>query len=310
MKPRAVLGLLLAFSLVLVWGSAGTGAIESQPDPLRVSYAPEKPVVGERVTLTLSYSLPPGFGLPEKPTLRGLENATVLGSEFGPNAVVVQLLADALDALEFEKIGLGITGPDDSEQWLWSAPVRIPIASNFQENPDQARLKPIRDIYSVTGFRLSQWIYWLAGGFAGLLILGGWFWWFRRRRRTRKDLRPSDPPHLTALSGLEMLGKGDWPDPASVKQFYFRFSEILRAYVGSLRGFPALESTTEEISSRLASDRDLDLIRLLRTADQVKFADFIPLSSQKEEHLDEARRYVHETMPKPEPQEAESRKAA
>jgi len=309
MKPGTALCFLMVLSLVPALVPEGVGADEPQPESLKVSYVPQKPAVGEQVTLNLSYSLPKGFELPDKPALGGLEDATVLDSKFGVGSVVVHILADRPDVLEFERLGLKLTGPDDRDQWLWSAPVRIPVASNFQGDPEKARLKPIKDIYSVTGFRRSRWIYWSAGALAGLLILGGFFWWFRGRRKMRNGLSPGDPPHITALNGLDLLGKEDWPDQGSIKRFYFRFSEILRAYVGALRGFPALESTTEEISVRLGSDRDLGLIRLLRTADQVKFADFIPLSSQKEEHLDEARRYVHETMPKPEPLEDEGRKS-
>ncbi|MBI4776495.1 MAG: hypothetical protein HY788_20350 [Deltaproteobacteria bacterium] len=308
MKPRTALTLLMVLLLVLAPAPYGVEAGEPQPESLKVTYAPLKPVVGQPVTLTLSYSVPEGCALPDKPVLHGLEHATVLDSKFGADSGVVHILADSLDSLEFEKIGLRLTGRGDSEQWLWSAPVRIPIASNFREDPEKALLKPIKDIYPVTAFWRSRWIFWSVIAFAGLLILGSCLWWFRGRRRTRNGLMPVDLPHLTALNGLDLLGREDWPDQATIKRFYFRFSEILREYVGSLRGFPALESTTEEISVRLASDRDLGLIRLLCMADQVKFADLIPLGSQKEEHLDEARRYIHQTMPKPEPQE-EGRKA-
>jgi len=80
-----------------------------------------------------------------------------------------------------------------------------------------------------------------------------------------------------------------------VKEFYFRFTEILKHYLESIRGFPAAEFTTEEIARSIADEQDRVLIPLLREADLVKFADSIPTQAGKEEDVQVALAYIRET---------------
>ena len=79
--------------------------------------------------------------------------------------------------------------------------------------------------------------------------------------------------------------------------FYFRLSEILRQYLASIKGVPAVEFTTEEISLHISGDEDKDLIRLLRHIDLVKFADTVPTSARKMEDVKALLSYIQETSP-------------
>ena len=88
-----------------------------------------------------------------------------------------------------------------------------------------------------------------------------------------------------------MFERGD------IKAFYFRLSEIMRHYLGALRRFPAAEFTIEEIASHIANEQDRKLLDLLRQADLVKFADYIPSRARKEDEVRAALSYIHETTP-------------
>jgi hypothetical protein len=103
------------------------------------------------------------------------------------------------------------------------------------------------------------------------------------------------PPHILAKKEIELLEAQGLFEKGEVKGFYFRFSEILRRYLESLRRFPAAEFTTEEIALRIHSEEDRMLLTLLRQADVVKFADFIPTPARKEEEVKTALSYIEET---------------
>ena len=75
-----------------------------------------------------------------------------------------------------------------------------------------------------------------------------------------------------------------------------------------MRGFPAAEFTTEEITSCLNNEQDRRLLPLLRQADLVKFADTIPTQARKEEAVSTALSYIHETSPDPETDDSSARK--
>jgi hypothetical protein len=122
------------------------------------------------------------------------------------------------------------------------------------------------------------------------------FRWFQNRRQKARVIT-LDPPHIQARNELERLQGEGLFEKGEVKAFYFRFSEIMRQYLESLRGFPAAEYTTEEISSRVKTEEDRKLIPLLKQADLVKFADHRPTPARKEEAFAQALAYIEMTRP-------------
>ena len=108
-----------------------------------------------------------------------------------------------------------------------------------------------------------------------------------------------DPPQVWAKKEIELLEAQGLFEKGQAKAFYFRFSEIMRQYLEGLRGFPAAEFTTEEITSYINYEQDRKLLPLLRQADLVKFADAIPTPARKEEEVKTALTYIHETSPDP-----------
>jgi hypothetical protein len=77
---------------------------------------------------------------------------------------------------------------------------------------------------------------------------------------------------LDALRAQGLLEAGQ------IQDYFFGLSEIFRRYLVGRYDFPALDWTTEEITSHLHNVKELDSLRkeqlltILRNTDQVKFA--------------------------------------
>jgi hypothetical protein len=141
-----------------------------------------------------------------------------------------------------------------------------------------------------------EYIPWVAGLLGLLLVVSVLLWWVKRRRG-KNAIMAVDPPHIKAKKEIEELEGEGLFEKGQVKAYFFRFSEILRQYLESLRGFPAAEFTTEEIATHIIKEEDRGLIPLLRQADLVKFADTVPTAARKEETVNAAFSYIRETSP-------------
>jgi hypothetical protein len=272
--------------------------IDSGPG-LTASLDRESARVGGKVILTLSYRLPEGAGFSDIPEIGGLENLTHMDREIGPDEIRITLLVDQLGSWKTRPISLSYLDKDGKTQVLTTDPVSLTVLSNLGEKPEEAQLKPIQGIIPTTSLwrKYGPW----AGGIAGLLlIVFGLLWWYHRRHRKALSAMAQDPAHVWARKEIEHLEAQGLFEKGQAKAFYFRFSEIVRRYLEAIRGFPAAEFTTEEITSCVENEQDRKLLPLLRQADLVKFADTIPTQARKEEEVSTALAYIHETSPGPE----------
>lgn len=126
-------------------------------------------------------------------------------------------------------------------------------------------------------------------------------------------VEPKLPPHQQAMQEIERIkAEKVWQHGLS-KEYYTQLTDALRTYIENRFGFKALEMTTDEIIERLESVHDVEAIRelrgLLRTADLVKFAKFIPMMNENDANLLNAVNFINETKEaedpnaKPEPTE-------
>lgn len=252
--------------------------------------------VGSIVVLTLRYTLPEGALLPKDPEIRGLEGISIVERIEVPGEIRIKLLVDRLGPWKSGPLSLAVQDKDRGTQVLEAEPVSLTVFSNLGDQPAEAQLRPIQGIVPTQAVWL-QYLAWGAG-LAGLLLAGlGFFWWRRKRRAQRDFLELEDPPHLRALKQIEQLQAKGIFEKGNVKEFYFSFTEILRRYLESLRGFPAAEFTTEEIARYVDNQQDRKLLPLLREADLVKFADTIPTPARKEEDVKTALDYIQQTSP-------------
>ncbi|MDM8543793.1 hypothetical protein QUF90_22180 [Desulfococcaceae bacterium HSG9] len=139
---------------------------------------------------------------------------------------------------------------------------------------------PMKDIYDIKPLEkagLNPMLFvWVAVGIVivALLIALAVFLW-KRRKKKQAPSAPPVPPEKIALMALKKI---DLLIEKDAKLFYFKITEILRAYLQARFGLDALEMTTEELLPKIAAlelDKKLqnDLKALFYHSDPVKFAE-------------------------------------
>lgn len=259
--------------------------------------------IGEVATLTLNFQLPPGGRLPDPPAVGGLEELTILGRTAAPNRIAFRVLVDRLETLKTGAVTLGWLDKDAQPHKLYADSVSLQVASVLGDKPAEAQLRPPQDIVPVRPPWL-RFVPWVLGGLGLVLAAAGLYWWLKKRRRQGELAKAKEAPHLWATREIERLETQQVFEKGRVKEFYFRLSEILRRYLEAIRGFPAAESTVEEIARYVHEERDRQLLTLLRQADLVKFADDAPTAARKEDEVRAALAYVRATTPPPDSQPA------
>ncbi len=282
--------LLVAWPVVL-WSQGNTTDANAG---LTASLTPEAVEVGSTVVLTLSYRLPEGGRLPATLQIKGLEGLTVLERKTAPGRINIKLLVDRIDSFKTGPLSLAYLDEEGKTQVLTTDPVSVTVLSNLGKKPEEARLRPIQGIIP-TKARWPRYLPWVGALLGILLAVGGFFWWRWSRHIRKVSAEVFNPPHLLARKELEQLEAQGLFEKGAIKRFYFRFSEILRRYLASLRGFPAAEFTTEEIALCIDKEEDRKLLSLLRQADLVKFSDAVPTPARKEEEVKTALSYIQET---------------
>jgi hypothetical protein len=289
---------LLIAAILLLFVSSAVSLAQDEPGApntgLRASLAPDPAKFGSLVVLTLAYHLPDGGHLPAKPEIGGLEDLTTVEQETGLGVITLNLLVDQLDSWRTGPLSLAYLDKKGEKQALTADPVSVAVLSNLGDKPEEAQLRPIQGIIPTK----ALWLRYLPWGACLLLLLlagAGLFWWHKRGRFQTVTAELLDPAHVKARKEMEhLVGQGLF-EQGKVKEFYFRFSEILRHYLEALRGFPAAEFTTEEIAIRIHTEQDRRLLPLLRHADLVKFADTVPSPARKKEEVETAFSYIQET---------------
>ena len=289
-----IVGILLCIvQPVTLWSQAG---IKDAGPALSASIDRDSARVGGIVELCLKYRLPEGAHLPAEPKIKGIEGLTTVDRQIRPGLIRIRLLVDQLGPWKTGELSLSYLDKEGKSQVLTTDPVSLTVTSNLGDRPAEAELKPIQGIILIRPLWL-KYLPWAAGLLGILLIMSVLFWWYKRGRREKPPVIPHIPPHIRAKKEIEELDAQRFFEKGHAKRFYFRFSEILRRYLGSLRGFPAVELTTEEIARCIDREQDRGLLALLRQADLVKFADRVPAPARKEEEVKTALSYIQETSP-------------
>lgn len=252
--------------------------------------------VGDIINLTLEYYLPAGnTPLPEG-ALSGLDELTVVQKKQENNKIIIAVLIDKPASFDIKPISFSFKDSKGVLSIIRTDALRIEVLSNLGDKPAEAQLKPIMDIIPVYPLWLKI-LPWALGALLLAAAAFGIFWWMKKSREDIEARQNIIPPHVFAKQEIEKLCSLNLFDKGEYKEFYFRFSEILRQYIEKIRGFPAAELTTEEIGRRMKDDADRRLLPVLRDADLVKFADVVPLRAKNEEDVKAALEYIKATAP-------------
>jgi hypothetical protein len=127
---------------------------------------------------------------------------------------------------------------------------------------------------------------------AALLLVASLLWAFVRTRGRHTAARPlaapaAQPPSAYDLA-LAQLREIDATLP--VERRYLLVADIVRGYIASARGVPALERTTPEILTALGANGAVS--GFLREADRVKFAGLRPESRAAADYAQRARSVI------------------
>jgi hypothetical protein len=143
-----------------------------------------------------------------------------------------------------------------------------------------------------------------------LAALLGWlvYYMLKKRKRGEKFIpeappRPADELALEALHAIE--AERLW-QRGMVKEYHSALTDVLRTYIERRWAMPAMESTSDEILSSpavstLAATPVEALRDVLRRADLVKFAKFVPSPGENEKSFAESVSFVELTGKLPRP---------
>ena len=283
------------FYILLCFAAARTAiSADSSPVGLRAALNPPSAKVGSTVLLTLSYHLPEDARLSPSPQIKGLEGFTIVDRQTGPGQIRIRLLVDRIGQFKSGPLSLTYFDKEGKEGFLQAKPVELTVLSNLGKKPKEAQLKPIYGIIP-TESGLIKYLPWVIIALIACAAGISLFLWIKRRRKRRVFGISQDPPHVLAKMEIDELESQRLFEKGRIKEFYFRFSEIMRRYLESLRGFPAAEYTTQEIALTIDNQDDRQLLPLLQEADLVKFADLRPTPAKKDDEVKRARSYIRVT---------------
>jgi hypothetical protein len=153
-------------------------------------------------------------------------------------------------------------------------------------------------------------------GLLALAALGGW-WWRKRMLQAKGESEPAVPllpADEEAVRALIVLKDQKYPSRGMLKEFYSEFSQIMRRYLERRYEFPALEMTTFDLEYEFEEGRYPVVLRqrllpLLREADLVKFAKYVPDYRECDAQVDLGFELITLTRPQLQLAEAEEKAA-
>jgi hypothetical protein len=326
-----VLALLLAACGRRAAGPGGTGAApagpaiertaRSGPVTVTVRVSPEKPTLGDPVTLELIVEAEagvevrlPDFGealgrftildfAPSRQTTAAGGTRAVQRYTLRPPMSGQQKIPGLLVEFDDRRPGQPDAGPGGGGE-LTSEDITLDVQSIDAEGALAGKLRPPRGPLpeEIPTLARSSRLWIGIGAAAALLIAGAALAWVVLARRRRRG-----PTAFAVAEGrLAALEARGFPSAAQVDPWYVELSDIVRRYLEERFAVRAPELTTEEFlrevgrSEALAPPHRVLLGSFLERCDRVKFAGYQPAEGESREALQAARRFLLETRPTPE----------
>ncbi len=303
LRAVALISSLIAFSALGAEADAGV----LPPLQLQVRATPDKVKVGEPfvVELVVTHLPTQRYELKTPSDLgdfdyRGQERKRVDAADQSTTTITVSMAGFVLGKQRTPKLTLEITEASGAvELPVGGAEVEIVTALPADAQTKGANLYDVRPPEEIP-VRTWRVLYALAA----LAALGGLIWAIFKYRSRIKPLQafqpPPEPLDVRTLKALDELAARNLPGQGHFKPFYFRLSEIVRAYLGERYGFEALECTTPELLQAIRNRETPglaveQLTDFANGSDFVRYARFQPGIDDCKRHLDLSYRLVRET---------------
>lgn len=170
-------------------------------------------------------------------------------------------------------------------------------------------IKPFIDVPPVK----TNWLKYLLWALMILAIIAGFVYLILRQKKKREEARQQLPPFEEALVALQTLDNSAFLKENKLKDYYSSLTEIVKRYLDREVDEAALESTTDELITKLEMHKDAGhlefdratinrLKEILKRADLIKFAKMQMESGQAQldrTDIEEIIKETHESIPEP-----------
>ena len=265
------------------------------------SVSPSPVTVGDRVAYTVVIDAPGAYAV-SAPELTATADAFEVAAPFalvGESVLSDRVVRTYLASLAPFETGVRMTPAGevlvrhaDTEQTIPLPAIGVVVRSVLPPGTPP----PLRGAKGVFG--LPNWLpSWLLLVLAGVVVAAAVAWILARRGRP-PPLAAAPPPlpyDESARRELEGLVNGPFAAPGRHKEFFVRFSEIVRTYLGEHHRFDAMEMTSDELKRTLkekgigTEDRGLSW-PLFDLSDLTKFARYVPSSADRDDAVARARK--------------------
>lgn len=261
--------------------------------PMIAQFEEETAVPGDVVTLKLSFQLSKGMTFPEKIPIDGLQDFHVMGIDTDDSEILIKLLVDTIDTFDVPSLRVMLTHDNGTIMTYKSDPVMLSLDLPFDVSETELDVHNIKGIFKINTTKK----YIILAIIALLLLITGLAIWYFIQKRKQKIIEQAYQklPEEVAFDALRDLNRDAHLFRDNIKAYYFRLTQVLKEYMGQIRDVPVAEMTTEEIALKIKENIDLEMVRLMRKADMIKFADFIPTTAEREEHWKNVWSYVKTT---------------
>jgi hypothetical protein len=312
--PAAAL-LLLAALLALAGGAwaddAATPAAQPVPVQIETRVEPKSVTIGTplRYTMRIVAEKDTELVVPQLAERIGDFQIVDFGST-PPHEEKGRVVAEQWYALLTYEIGDKIVpGPSvqyrvpGSELVSVAAPDTLVVVQSLLDVPGRVAVEDVRDIKGPVAVpRDYRPLLWIGAALLAVAALGGLLYRLLNRRGQAPLIIPR-PAHEVALEALAKLQAARLIEDGRHEEFYVRLSDIVRTYLEVRFRLRAPEMTTEEFLQAAQRDPQLAppqrslLSTFLSEADLVKFARYVPESSDAERAYRAAGEFIRSTAP-------------
>jgi len=274
-----------AAALLIIASIVATAVADSPPVTVTAEVDRSAITLGEPVTVTLRVAHDQAIEpvLPRRTlSFPGFELRKFAQREAAVGEQVVEILTWTLTRWELGKVEIppivvSYLDRDHHPQEAKSLAIPVEVTPVLAEDDDTLRaMKPA--VVLPVNWRFWGMVVALAALLAAGVVAGIVAWRRRPRREKEAPAAPAMPSDQVALAALADLAASDEVKNAAAEPVATRLSAIVRRFLEARLAFNAVESTTAEMTAKLAATPEVDgvlgatLLDLLTATDRVKFA--------------------------------------